>query len=158
VVARLLDLAEEITMIHAAGVVLVRRDGAVLMQHRGELPPGKYWPLCWAYPAGHVEEDEDFESAARRELREETGYEVSELALLIEEEHELIDGKRATRHVFWAMYDDKQEIQCNEGLEMKFLTLEELKDKNLLPGNDRICALALERARKSGLITTFSHS
>jgi 8-oxo-dGTP diphosphatase len=37
---------------------------------------------CWAFPGGHVDEDEPLEQGARRELKEETGVEVEELEQL----------------------------------------------------------------------------
>ena len=141
-------------MIHAAGVVLVRKDGAVLMQLRADNPKIP-WPNHWAYPAGHVEKDEDAESAARRELLEETGYQAAELSFLLEEELEHSEIGTITRHVYWTMYDDVQEVQCYEGKEVCFLKLDELEGKLLFPGNDRICALAIEQAKSLGLITTF---
>jgi ADP-ribose pyrophosphatase YjhB (NUDIX family) len=60
-----------------AVVVLVTRDGRVLMVKRGMEPErGK-----WALPAGFVDYGEDPRAAARRETKEETGFdvEISEL-------------------------------------------------------------------------------
>ncbi|MEU0118104.1 NUDIX domain-containing protein [Streptomyces bobili] len=51
------------------GAILVRSDGAVLIGHRikrGERP-------SWCLPGGHVEAGETFESAALREIAEESG-------------------------------------------------------------------------------------
>ncbi len=52
-------------------VLLVDRDGRVLLQERDEHAPLS--PEKWGMVGGHVEDDEDFESAAYRELEEETG-------------------------------------------------------------------------------------
>lgn len=52
-----------------AGVILVR-NGAVLLQHRDDIPTIRF-PGCWAIFGGHVEEDESPEAAARREIEEE---------------------------------------------------------------------------------------
>lgn len=136
---------------HGAGVVLVNENGEVLMQHR-EDKPTIFWPDHWGYPAGSVEDNEDFELAARRELKEETGYTPEILYPLVEEDYVRTDGETVRRHIFWTMYDNKQEIQCNEGLEMKFLKLDELKGKKLLPGQERLCYLAVEQAKTRNLI------
>ncbi len=53
-----------------ATVLLVDPRGWVLLQERDEHAPID--PECWGLVGGHVEEGEDFEPAAHRELAEET--------------------------------------------------------------------------------------
>ncbi len=53
-------------------LVLVERDGALLLTHRLHAPLAGYW----APPAGYVEIDESLEEGARREVKEETGLDV----------------------------------------------------------------------------------
>lgn len=55
-----------------AGVILVQ-DGAVLLQHRDDIPTIRF-PGCWAIFGGHVEAGETPEEAARREVEEELCY------------------------------------------------------------------------------------
>jgi 8-oxo-dGTP pyrophosphatase MutT (NUDIX family) len=54
-----------------AGVVLVDRRGWILLQERDEFPAID--PEKWGLVGGHVEDGEDVEVAAYRELLEETG-------------------------------------------------------------------------------------
>ena len=51
------------------GVVLFHPDGRVWLGKRA----GEAGPWCWQFPQGGVDEGEDLEAAALRELREETG-------------------------------------------------------------------------------------
>ena len=51
------------------GVVLFNRDGRVWLGRRVRTPA----PFNWQFPQGGVDEGENLEAAARRELREETG-------------------------------------------------------------------------------------
>ncbi len=53
-----------------AGVLLVDRRGWILLQERDEHP--RIDPDCWGLVGGHVEEGENVEAAAYRELAEET--------------------------------------------------------------------------------------
>jgi len=59
-------------------VVVIEQDGAVLLGKRsGSFGAGK-----WCLPQGYVEFDDDFLTAARREVQEETGLEVEILSIL----------------------------------------------------------------------------
>jgi 8-oxo-dGTP diphosphatase len=59
-------------------VVVIEREGAVLLGRRsGSFGTGK-----WCLPQGYVEFDDDFLTAARREVKEETGLEVELLSIL----------------------------------------------------------------------------
>ena len=57
-----------------AVILLVRREGKILLAHNAAFPAGRYGLI-----AGFVEPGESLEEAARRELLEETGIEVGEL-------------------------------------------------------------------------------
>lgn len=59
----------------AADVLVIRGDKVLLIERRNP-------PHGWAIPGGFIEYGEDAESAARRELNEETGLEASSLELL----------------------------------------------------------------------------
>jgi 8-oxo-dGTP diphosphatase len=59
------------------GVLVMRRGRVLLGRRRGSHGEGYY-----AAPGGHIEFGESFEQAARREVNEETGLEISDLRLL----------------------------------------------------------------------------
>lgn len=56
---------------HAAGIMFLTPDDRTLLLKRGN---GGDFPLTWAPPAGHLENGETPEQAARRETLEETGF------------------------------------------------------------------------------------
>jgi 8-oxo-dGTP diphosphatase len=58
--------------------VLVMREGRVLLGRR----QGSHGAGFYAAPGGHLEYGESFEETARREVREETGLEITNLRLL----------------------------------------------------------------------------
>jgi 8-oxo-dGTP diphosphatase len=59
------------------GVLVMRRGRVLLGRRRGSHGDGDY-----AAPGGHIEFGESFEQAARREVREETGLEITDMRLL----------------------------------------------------------------------------
>jgi len=64
---------------HFASVLLVDQRGWVLLQERDEHPVID--PGCWGFVGGHVDQGEEPETAAYRELLEETGLRVAPPAL-----------------------------------------------------------------------------
>jgi 8-oxo-dGTP diphosphatase len=127
----------------SAGIVLIRQDGAVLLQLR-DTKEEVVFPDYWCLPGGKIEIGENPEQAARRELKEETGYEVGELRKLTQETYFLPDGEKITRFIFWAKYNGAQIIQCSKGQKMEFLKPDEFNGKNIYPGHEGFCRQVLK--------------
>jgi putative (di)nucleoside polyphosphate hydrolase len=60
------------------GVILFNKDGQVFMGERSDNPGS------WQLPQGGIDNDEEYESAARRELFEETGIQNAEIIRMME--------------------------------------------------------------------------
>jgi len=65
----------------------------------------KKFPWGFAPPAGHVDGDPDFESAARRELSEEVGLQASGLKLLTEGRKENKCRRKNGSWHYWKIYE-----------------------------------------------------
>ena len=82
-----------------SSVLLVDRRGWLLLQERDEQPVID--PEKWGLPGGHVEDGEEFEPAAYRELEEETGIRLEPGALALWRElqvfHEAYDSLDTTQ-------------------------------------------------------------
>jgi 8-oxo-dGTP pyrophosphatase MutT (NUDIX family) len=102
------------------GVVLLRDDGAALLQHRDEIETISD-PGLWVFPGGHVEAGEAPDAGAAREFEEETCYRCGQLRLLTRlsvPEGELV--------FFWEEYDGRQPVECREGQALQFIPREEV--------------------------------
>ena len=104
--------------VRVTGVVLLRDDGAVLLQHR-DGKPGLRHAGMWVMPGGHCDPGETIEACARRELREETDYDCDDLHWLFSFDDEENPNCRCT--MFWARYDGRQPVHCMEGQALKFV-------------------------------------
>jgi 8-oxo-dGTP pyrophosphatase MutT (NUDIX family) len=103
------------------GVVLLRDDGAALLQLRDDKPTIQD-PGIWVFPGGHAEPGEEIEAAARREFREETCYRCSDLRLLASYSCEELGYSGDYRIViFWTYFDGAQEVRCCEGQDLRFV-------------------------------------
>ncbi len=108
-----------------AGVVLLREDGAALLQHRDD-KPGLPAAGLWVFPGGHCEPGESCGDGALRELLEETGYACAHAEMLIEFEYLSPDSGRIFCMSFWqADYDGVSPVQCFEGQEVAFIPRDE---------------------------------
>ncbi len=131
-------------MIKGAGVVLIRKGGAVYLLHR--TPNAPVYPNLWNYVGGRVEKGETVEQAALRELEEETGYKTVKINFLLSNIYQQ-PNYRVKRHVFWCEYDGAQEVKCLEGQEGKFMFYAEIEKKEMVPEQKEIIKLALDAYR-----------
>ncbi|MBI3490404.1 MAG: NUDIX hydrolase [Acidobacteria bacterium] len=104
------------------GVVLLRPDGAALLQHRDDKPGLRHGGV-WVMPGGHCDPGEPLDAGARRELREETDYDCDELHWLSSFADDEDPDCLCT--MFWGRYDGRQPVQCREGQALQFVTREQ---------------------------------
>lgn len=117
--------------VRLAVVLLVDRRGWVLLQERDSEAPRA--ADQWGMVGGHVEDGEDFEPAAYRELVEETGVSLppGTLRLWREAEYTYPDGHRGRYHVYAASVDlTDADIVVGEGRQIVFV------DPAVVPGLD----------------------
>ncbi len=101
-------------------VILLRRDGSALLQHRDN-KPGLRHANMWVPPGGHAERDESMVECARRELCEETEYDASDLRHLMSYD-DIAEGWPAYQlTIFWSEYDEIQPVVCHEGQMLAFI-------------------------------------
>src|SRR5437879_13472953 len=108
-----------------AAVLMLRRDGAALLQHRDNKPNLRHAGM-WVPPGGHAEPGEARLACARREVLEETGYAASKLRLLFSFEDATAEGPIYQLTVFWCLYDGLQPITCYEGQAVAFIERREI--------------------------------
>ena len=116
------DLNSKLTS-RVGAVMLLREDGAILMQLR-DCKKGLRRAGMWVPPGGHAESNESMESCARREFKEETNYDCSNLEFLMEFEDHVDGWAPYMLTVFWSNYDGIQHLKCLEGQELKFINRE----------------------------------
>ena len=108
---------------HHAGIVAVTKDKKVIVARQFRPGPEK---IMWEIPGGTVEEDEDFLEAAKREMREETGYEVgsiTELGIAHKDAY-----MNATWHFFLALDCEqvaKQNLDETEDIAIELMSIED---------------------------------
>ena len=114
------------------GVILLNQHGDILMQLRDDKPTIAD-PGCWAVPGGGQDEGESYETAARREILEETDYTLSDLQLVYERDLDRGNGVLEHQVYFLADYDGKQPLECREGQRLEFIPRDRLDALRLTP-------------------------
>ena len=131
--------------------MLIRRDGAALMQHR-DVKPGLRRSGMWVPPGGHAEPNEDIKTCARREFLEETAYDCSNLKFLTEIEDHFEDWPPYLLTVFWSYYDGIQQLQCLEGQELKFIHRDKIDSYDIPKYLLKIWDMALTLAKDKNIL------
>lgn len=104
-----------------AAIILLREDGAALLQHRDDKPQIPHAGL-WTPPGGHLEPGEALEGCARREFEEETAYRLGDLHFLVSFIDDNAEGfEPLPLTIFWSVYDGAQPIECHEGQALAFI-------------------------------------
>lgn len=121
-----------------SGVLLVDPRGWVLLQERDEHPAID--PEKWGLVGGHVDDGEDFEPAAYRELAEETGVVLEPPALR-----------------FWREYDVHHDAYDSDDTMRVYLAPTTLTDADIVVGEGRqIVFVAPDQARRLPLTASAS--
>ena len=144
-----LDSADPIRSV--GGVVLLREDNAALLQLRDNKPALNAAGL-WVFPGGHCEPGESLEAGARREFREETGYECGDLEWVTTFLHPSDDGRLTYRlGMFVCRYDGIQAIHCFEGQTVEFIPRREAGIHPMPEYVPCIWDMAIKRLQKKSL-------
>jgi 8-oxo-dGTP diphosphatase len=126
-------LQHQLRQTRASGVsaILINGAGEVLLQHRDDNPAIRY-PGHWALFGGSIEPGESAYAAARREIFEETGYNVETLGLF----REFVQtGKREFAYV-GEIDTSLDELSLTEGQAMNFVRPEDLPKLLIRPDDE----------------------
>ncbi len=136
-------------MIQYAAVILIKPDGSVLAQHRDNIP-SILEPDKWGVVGGGKEEsiDKDLISTGTRELLEETDYVIrpKDLYFLLKDNYMIGENLEVERTIFWAWYDECQQINCNEGQEIRFINPSEFERLDFARDSENFLRKASEKA------------
>ena len=133
--------------VRSAAIVLIK-DGKALLQLRDDNPKITY-PNHWGFAGGGtLEEGETYLQAAQRELKEEVGYISKNPTLFMTKTYQLPDGRTVKTKRYFEMYDGIQELACNEGQKIEFLSPDEIDKLKMYPGVGEAAKKAIELSAK----------
>jgi 8-oxo-dGTP pyrophosphatase MutT (NUDIX family) len=101
--------------------ILLDAEGRILLQHRDDKPNIRY-PGHWALFGGSIEDGESPYTAARREILEETGYNVENVGLF----REFVQNNKREFAFAGEIDASLDELSLNEGQGMNFVSPQEL--------------------------------
>lgn len=132
--------------IYGVTFVLQRPDGKILMQLRDD-GHGKniIYPNMWCLPGGHIDNGESNEEAVCREIDEEYGLKLqpSDCRFLIEYDHTI----NIHDYVYLCRVPMCAKPILQEGADMKWMTVQEIKKIKLAADLNRIVLLIEEKIK-----------
>ena len=127
----------------SAAIILIK-NGKALLQLRDNKPNISY-PNCWGFAGGgRLNEGETFINAAKRELKEETGYVSKKPIYFMTSIYVLPNGTVVKAKRYFERYDGVQKINCFEGQKVEFYSIDELNKLKFFPGVKQAVINAIE--------------
>lgn len=110
---------------HTSVGILIYKDDKILLIERAKFPIG------FAMPAGHVDEDKTFKESAQRELKEEVGLDTIELKLIAEGRKENKCRREDGTWHYWKIYKivaaGEIERSKDETKQVRWYSIEQIK-------------------------------
>jgi len=114
--------------LRVAAALVLDDDGRVFVQRRS--PDRRLFPNCWDVVGGHIEPGGSVEDALRREVNEETGWQLSiVLGSLGEVTYDGDDGRRRVEEDFLVRVDgdlSRPRLEAGKAVECRWLDAGEL--------------------------------
>jgi 8-oxo-dGTP diphosphatase len=120
-------------VIHVVAAAVIDAAGRVLIAQR---PPGKHLAGGWEFPGGKLEAGEEREAGLARELEEELGITIEAPRPLIQVNHAY--PSRDVLLDVWVVKSYRGEPRGLDGQALRWCTLEELDQADLLPADGPI--------------------
>lgn len=141
-------------LLHRVVIALVlNKDYKIFVSKRSK---NKYYcPGHWAIPiGGHVESEETYEDALKRELDEELG--IVEEPIELGKYTDKSDYDKEIRKVFYVITDKKIKLNKFESEKGSFITFEELEEKiekeKFIPSTDKDLKFLTNLLKQKGII------
>ncbi len=122
---------------HREGVVVLLENagGQIAFQLRDDNPEIMY-PNYWGLFGGWMEAGESPQQTAVREIMEELGYSLDASRLVYLKMHD--DGEVRSHILHCPVADELQDATLTEGQAIRFMTLADIQDQNVIPRHREI--------------------
>ena len=93
---------------------------------------GKETKGKWTFPSGRLEENESYEGALKREVKEETGLDIDIIYQFFSSIIKTVDGKKVLTVAYLCRPKGKKIKLCKEHTNYKWVSLKDLKKMELI--------------------------
>ena len=95
-------------------------------------------PLKWEFPGGKLKDNENYQEALKRELKEELSIEINEMIYFDEYLYEYKKLSKILKLVFFQIFQFEGEIQNKVHQQLKWIDISKLGDYDFLEGDLKI--------------------